>query len=87
MANKGNEIGRVDVFWCNNALKDGFKLRSLLYKFVFGYFDDIYNKKTKKVVCKLTLYISSVICRTKNTLSMYFCCICSIFICSTPLKE
>lgn len=64
IANKGNEIERVDVFWCNNALKDGLKLKSLLYKFVFGYFDDIYNKKTEKVVCKLTLYISSVICRT-----------------------
>lgn len=43
MDNKGNKIGRLDVFGSNNALKDGFKLRSLLYKFVFGYFDDNYN--------------------------------------------
>lgn len=43
IADKRNEIGRLDVFWCSNALKDGFKLRSLLYKFVFGYFDDNYN--------------------------------------------
>ncbi len=48
MANKGNEIGRLDVFGCNNALKDGFKWGSLLYKYVFGYFNDSYNKKYEK---------------------------------------
>ena len=57
------------MFWCSNALKDGFKLRSLLYKFVLAILMITITKRLKSSMQINPLHIK---------LQYVFCCICSI---------